>query len=180
MTQPTTPPAAPTTILILDVATSGFSPDKDVILEVAAILVDAGTLDVLDTHSAVVRAPEGTEVPDFHAALLAECLDPERSNSVKAVEGFLLAGQWTLADVLCIQALNNFDMNFLAKHMPTLHRALTKNKPRLELPALARVQAARGEAPYVCNNPKTHRAGDEAINVYEELVHYLAPAGGVA
>lgn len=171
MTAPNPAPDAargPTTILIIDLATSGYREATDVILEVACILVDAGTLDVIDTATAIVQAPADVTVPDFHEALLRECRS-DAACSLKATEGFLLAGQWTTADIVCNRALD-FDMRFLAKHMPTLARALAKKLP-IELKALAMVHAARGGAPYVSAYPRTLRAGDDAIAAYEELVH---------
>ncbi|MES2384517.1 MAG: hypothetical protein V4593_08205 [Pseudomonadota bacterium] len=162
------------TILIIDVATSGFRAEHDTILEVACILVDAGSLEVLQTTSSTIRHAAGSvTAPDFHAALLEECADPERSNSMKAVEGRLLAGPWTGADVLCNRALDYFDLKFLAKHMPTLHRALLKGSQLLELKALEVLHLARGGEPFVSSTPRTYRAADDAIAAYEELLHYV-------
>jgi oligoribonuclease (3'-5' exoribonuclease) len=162
------------TILIIDVATSGFRADTDTILEVSCILVDAGTLNVLDTCNVVIHHPEGSvTAPDFHSALLAECAHPDRL-SMRAAEGFLLAGQWTTADVVCNRALDYFDLKFLAKHMPTLHRAMLKGSHTLELKALEVLHVARGYAPYESGFPRTFRASDDAIAAYEELVHYMS------
>lgn len=159
-----------TTCLIIDVATSGFREATDTILEVACILVDAGTLDVIDTYSATVRQPADLKVPDFHAALLRECADPDRSNSMTAVEGRLLAGKWTTADLVCNRNLD-FDLRFLAKHMPTLAAALRK-KPAIELKALDRLYTALGGKPWASDAPRTYRAGDDAIAALEELSRY--------
>lgn len=165
-----------TTIAILDVATSGYREKHDQILEVACILVDAATFEVLETAHGVVHHDAGSvEAPDFHTALLRECA-LESASSLKATEGFLMAGPWTTADLLCNRALD-FDLRFLAVHMPTLHKALIKNKPQIELKALERVHAARGGQPYVSAMPRTFRASDDAIAAYEELVHYYS--GGV-
>lgn len=164
------PSPPPKTILLIKVATSGFSPENDTILEVACILADAGTLDVIDTCNVVVRHPAGSvRAHDFHEGLLAECADPERS-TMRAAEGFLLAGQWTTADVVCSRALD-FHMKFLAKHMPTLHAALIKySKPQLELKALEVLHVAADGTPFVSTAPKTYRAADEVLAAYEELV----------
>lgn len=169
---------ADTTLLIIDTATSGFREAIDTILEVACILVDASTLDVIDTHSATVRAPADLKVPDFHRALLQECVDPERSNSLGAVEGFLLAGPWTTADIICNRNLD-FDLRFLAKHMPTFAAALRK-KPAIELKAIERLAAALGAPVWSSSAPRTFRAGDDAIAAYEELSYYgVALLGGL-
>jgi oligoribonuclease (3'-5' exoribonuclease) len=161
-----------TTCLIIDLATSGFREALDTILEVAVILVDVGTLDVIDTYSATVRQPDGTKVPDFHKGLLAECVDPERSNSMGAVEGFLLAGQWTTADIICNRNLD-FDLRFLAKHVPTFAAALRK-KPAIELKALDQLYTALGGKPWKSDAPRTFRAGDDAIAALEELGRYAS------
>jgi hypothetical protein len=160
-----------TTLLIIDTATSDFR-ESGTILEVAVILVNAGTLDVIDTYSATVRQDPGLPVPDFHKALLAECADPELSNSMTAVEGRLLAGEWTTADLVCNRNLD-FDLRFLAKHMPTMAAALRK-KPQIELKALDRLYTALGGRPWVSTAPRTYRAGDDAIAALEELGHYAA------
>ncbi len=155
-----------TTLLVVDVATSGFREALDTILEVAVILVDAGTLDVIDTYSATIRQDPTAllGVPDFHKALLAECADPERSNSMGAVEGRLLAGQWTTADLVCNRNLD-FDLRFLAKHMPTFAATLRK-KPAIELKSLDKLYTALGG--------RTFRAPDDALAAYEELGQYAA------
>jgi oligoribonuclease (3'-5' exoribonuclease) len=169
------------TILILDVATSGYSPDNDHILEVACILAsaEAPTFDVIDICNVVVRHPSGSvKAPDFHEALLAECGQEDRS-SLKACEGFLLAGPWTTADVLCNRALD-FDLKFLAKQMPTLHRALTKNKPQIEIKALEVLHLAGGGRPYESTVSRTFRAADDAVAAYEELQWYYGARGAAA
>jgi oligoribonuclease (3'-5' exoribonuclease) len=172
----TTPPTAPaptptTTLLIIDLATSGYREATDTILEVAAILVDVATLDVIDTVTSLVRQEATLQVPDFHEGLLKECCNPLTANSMRAVEGFLLAGPWTTADLLCNRNLD-FDLRFLAKHMPTLHRALIKGRPQIELKALERLYAAMGGKPFVSAYPRTFRASDDAIAAYEELRWY--------
>lgn len=159
----------PTTILIIDLATSGYREATDVILEVAAILIDAGSLDVIDTVTALVQAGPDVTAPDFHEALLRECRS-DAACSLKATEGFLLAGPWTTADIVCNRVLD-FDMRFLAKHMPTLHRALAK-KPAIELKALAAMYTALGGKPFVDPYPRTYRAGDDAIAALGELSWY--------
>lgn len=163
-----------TRILFLDLATSGFSPDKDTILEVGVILADAGTFQIIDANCCVIKhAPGAVTAPDFHGPLLAECeSDGDGICSMKATEGFLLAGEWQNADVICNRALD-FDMLFLAKHMPILHARLNKNKPKLELKAIERVFRAQGSPAFVDDMPRTYRAGDEVIAAYKELAHYL-------
>jgi oligoribonuclease (3'-5' exoribonuclease) len=172
----TTPQHRDTQILLIDCATSGFREATDTILEVAVALVDARTLQVLDVHNSVVRHAAGSvKAPDFHEALLNECAGPD-AQSMAAVEGFLLAGPWTMADVVCNRALD-FDLRFLAKHMKLLHAALVKNsKPHLELKALERIHLARGGAQYE-PGPRTFRACDEVVEAYHELCLYASVLG---
>lgn len=178
-----------TTALVIDTATSGFREATDTILEVACILVElrgaageaVGGISVVDTYTATVRQPADLKVPDFHAALLRECADPERSNSMAAVEGRLLAGQWTTADLVCNRNLD-FDMRFLSKHMPTLAAALRK-RPHIELKALERLATALGVPPAPpTGTGRSYRAGDDVIAALEELTHYttLLMAGALA
>ncbi len=165
-------PANEATLLIVDVATNGFSPEKGTILEVACILISASTLDVIDAGSWVVaHAPGSITAPDFHEALLAECMSgADGIASMKATDGFLYAGQWATADIICNRALD-FDMLFMNKHLPLFAKALTKGKQHLELKALDLLHRARGGDPYVNPLPRTYRAGDDAIAALEELQH---------
>lgn len=167
-------PANEATLLIIDVATNGFSPEKDTILEVACILINAATLDVIDAGSWVIaHAPGSITAPDFHEKLLEECMSGGAGiASMKATDGFLYAAQWATADIIANRALN-FDMRFLNKHLPLFAKALTKNKQHLELKALDLLHRARGGAPYVNPLPRTYRAGDDAIAALEELQHIL-------
>ncbi len=163
----------PPTVLIIDVATSHFR-EPMCLLEVAVILVDCTTLEVLDTHSSICRAPSDTKIPPFHQALLQECSAPD-VNSVKAVEGFLLAGEWTRAAAVCNRNLD-FDLRVLKQHMPTLERGLPRLQVHLE--ALELVLGARGVLAFVDDFPRTYRAGDDAIAAYNELCHWAtAPRG---
>jgi oligoribonuclease (3'-5' exoribonuclease) len=162
------------TILILDVATTGFSPKADAILEIACILVDAGTLDVIDTCTHVVK--HGVEVldrkvPDFHEALLLECIEGEHARDLRTVEGLLLAGPWTTARVVCNFAVDYFDMAFLREHMPTLHKQLER-KLKLDTRSLAVLSAAAGHPAFLNTQPKTYRAADDAIAAFDELSYY--------
>lgn len=176
-----------TTVLILDLATSGYREATDTVLEVACILValsgaagDEPGLEVIDTYTATVRQPVDLPVPDFHKALLRECADPERSNSMTAVEGRLLAGQWTTADLVCNRNLD-FDMRFLSAKMPTFAAALRK-RPQIELKAVERLATALGVPAAPGPAARTYRAGDDAIAAYEEVAHYatLLLAGSLA
>ena len=159
-----------THILIIDVATSGFRVDLDTILEVACIVCDGANLDILDTCNYVVRQPGTLEVPDFHQPLLKECGGPE-ARSMAAVDGLLLAGPWSAVDVLCNRALD-FDLKFLLANMPDFHKAVTRNRPQLELKAFESLYVSVGGARFQSSMPRTYRAADDAVAAYEELAYY--------
>lgn len=161
------------TVLLLDVATSGTNPDKHTILEICFILVEICTLDVLETYSGVVRhtPADVADAPDFHKALVEECLHSEDATSMKGKEGFLLAGEWTTAKAVCNRHLD-FDLSFLKKHMPTLHRALPRTQ--IELKTQELLWTNRGKPKFVNPNPVTKRASDDAIAAYLELCHWAS------
>jgi DNA polymerase III alpha subunit (gram-positive type) len=162
------------TILILDVATTGFSPKGDAILEIACILLDAGTLDVIDTCTHVIKHDVSVldrKVPDFHEALLLECIEGEHAQDIRVVEGLLLAGPWLSARVIVNRNLEFFDMKFLAEHMPTFHKQLAR-KLTLDLRVLEVLYGSIGLPAYESKHPKTFRAGDEVINAYEEFSYF--------
>lgn len=162
------------TILFIDCATSGFSEHKDTILEVGCILADAATFDVIDAGSWPIAHEPGTvKAPDFHEPLLRECESgADGISGMLATAGFLYAGKWQQADIICNRALD-FDMRFLAVHMPVFHRALTKGKQHLEIKALELLFRAQGSPAWKDDMPRTYRAADEAIAAYKELAHYL-------
>lgn len=156
--------------LILDVATSGISAEKHTILEVATILVDVGTLDVIEVGDFIINHPPEVleKVPEFHRDLALECADPNRP-SMSTVEGALLAGPWTCAHMLINRNLW-FDLKFLGRHMPTLVRSLPGR--HMDLCDLTWLHRARGVPPYE-PGPRTFRASDDAIDTYMEMLHFL-------
>lgn len=160
------------TICIVYCATSGFNPTADVILECCTILVDATTLDVVDTANVLVQQPGDPPngCPDFHATLLAECVQSENAVRLSQLEGFLLAGPWSSAGAICCRALD-FQQKFLAHHMPAFTKACRWMLP-IELKSLELLGLARGAAPFQRSVPKTYRAADEACAAYEELCHW--------
>ncbi len=166
------------TILILDLATSGISEEKHTILEICCILVEIATLDVLETFSGVVRHTPAEVVGCYegHAALVQECLTSEDATSMKAKEGFLLAGPWSTAKAVCNRNLD-FDLKFLRKHMPTFCRALPKLQ--IELRTQELLWRARGVPEFVPSMPRTMRASDDAILAYEELTHWATGGKGL-
>lgn len=170
-------PAPPETLLVLDLATTGFSPANDVILECAALLVGCTPeFPILDHTTVLVRAGADVTAPDFHSALLQECQTSENAVTVGQLEGYLMAGPWTSARAVCNRALD-FEMEkFLPKHMPLLHGAL-KKKLAIELKALEAVAVAAGAPRYVSDTPRTFRASDEVVSAYEELRHYAGLMG---
>lgn len=168
-------PKDTSTLLVIDVATSGFRPESGQILEVACILVDGAALEVVDVYTGVIKhdAVAVAGAPDFHGPLVDECVSSAEAHSLRATEGFLLAGPWTTASLIVNRAIDDFDMKWLAKHMPTLHKELCRpGKLHLDLRALERLHTARGAAPFVDANPRTFRAADDALSAYEELIHW--------
>jgi oligoribonuclease (3'-5' exoribonuclease) len=168
------------TVLFLDVATSGFDPRKEVILEVAAILADLNTLEILHADSWVIRHAEGTvTAPAFHADLLALCAAPDDAATelaghpvnrpLRRLEGYLLAGPWTAASVVCARALD-FRLKFLKAHMPTLERALPRTHLEINQIELFAVEQCGAER--VQPEPRTYRAGDDCAASYEALMFY--------
>jgi oligoribonuclease (3'-5' exoribonuclease) len=166
------------TVLILDCATSGTNQDKHTILEFSCALVEISTLDVLETYSGVVRhtPADVADAPDFHKALVEECLHSEDATSMKGKEGFLLAGEWTTAKAVCNRHLD-FDLKFLAKHMPTFYRALPRTQ--IELKTQELIWTARGVPPFKPSMPRTMRASDDVVLAYEELVHWATGGKGL-
>lgn len=163
------------TITVLDLATTGFSPQKDVILEVCCLLVDASSLEVLETFATCIRHTEEVlaTAPDFHGELIRECAN---SNvTTRGAEGQLLAGPWSSSKVMVARALD-FRMRFLAEHMPTFFRSLKFVLP-IDLKALEALALARGVLPYKSELSRSYRAIDDAISAYEELCQYAVALG---
>lgn len=162
------------TILFIDAATSDWRETTGKILEVCCILADVATLEVIDTFSAVIaHEPDSFTAPDFHAGLLEECFGSTEAKPLAAVEGQLLAGPWTRADVICNRDLW-FDMKFFAAHMPLLHKALAR-KLHCELKVTAFMSEARGVKPFVNPKPRTYRAPDDCIAAMDEITYYYNP-----
>jgi oligoribonuclease (3'-5' exoribonuclease) len=167
------------TVLIFRVATSGLSEEKHTILEICCILVEIATLDVLETFSGVVRHTPAAVAGCYegHAALVQECLTSEDATSMKAKEGFLLAGPWSTAKAVCGRDLD-FHLKFLRKHMPTFARSLPRLQVELRTQEL--LWRARGVPEFVPSMNRTMRASDEAILNYEQLVHWTTGGKGLS
>jgi oligoribonuclease (3'-5' exoribonuclease) len=175
-----TTPVRRETLLFIDLASSGYDPRKDTILEVACILADLNTLEILHADSWVVRHAEGTvSAPDFHAALLVACAAPDDTadelaghpvnRPLRRLEGFLLAGPWTSASVVCSRALD-FRLKFLRAHMPTLERALPRTQ--LEINQIELFATEQCGAEKIVPGERTYRAGDDCAASYEALRYY--------
>ncbi len=95
---------------------------------------------------------------------------------MKAKEGFLLAGEWTTAKAVCNRHLD-FDLSFLKKHMPTLHRALPRMQ--IELKTQEMLWTARGVPAFPHEKNRTMRASDDAIAAYNELCHWATGGKGL-
>lgn len=162
-------------ITVLDIATTGFIPTKDVILETCCLLVDATTLEVLETHSQTIKHSEEVlaTAPDFHAELVKECANS--SVTTRAAEGNLLAGPWANSVVIAARALD-FRLKFLAEHMPTFFRSLKFVLP-IDLKALDALALAQGVQDFQSGVRRTYRAVDDAISSYEALMQYATALG---
>jgi oligoribonuclease (3'-5' exoribonuclease) len=173
--KPTSPDQSPL-LLLLDCATTGLNAETCTILEVAAILVDATTLDVIDTNSWVIRheAAAVKGAPDFHGDLVLECVQGEHAVSMARCEGELIAGMWLKASAVCNRAIY-FDRPFFTRYMPNAARYISKSE--IDINGLEILARARGGRPlYVSDVPRTYRATDDVIAAYEALVHYTTNA----
>jgi hypothetical protein len=160
-------------VLIVDVATSGFR-DDSLIMEVSCMLLDCRPpYDVLETFSGVVKHEPGTldGAPDFHAPLVQECYHSEDATRLPGKEGFLLAGPWSSAGAV----LNHdcgFTLKFLAKYMPLFFKSLPKCV--IDLKGVDLLLRSKGVPAYVPPaGGRSYRAADDVILAYEELVHLL-------
>lgn len=176
MPKKNTPPTPPTEhrpqILFLDLATSSFRAPSSVILEVAAILADAATLDVIATGAWLVKQdarPDGA--PDFHEQLIDACLSSPEAVSLARVEGELIAGPWLKADAVCNRNLY-FDRQFLVHHMPNAARYLPRAE--VDISGIEVLARALGVPAHVPGAARTYRAGDDVVDAYEALLHYRA------
>lgn len=160
------------TMLLLDVATSGFDPKKDVILEIAILLVSADpSLEVLDSAHHVVFHPaeDPLSVPEFHRTngLFAAT---EFGGGIRRVEAALLAGPWSRATRL-VGRSPDFERKFLSAHMPTFARGLPAAK--LDINDVEWFATTIGGVPAVPRTePRTYRAEDDVVEAYEALRHY--------
>ena len=153
---------------IIDVATSGFSPDKSYILEVAAFLVGFETLEIEDAYHGIVLPPDEAfeKLPEMHLrnGLAEECI--EKGRDVQAIEGELLAGPWGQA-MLMVNARTDFDRRFIAKHMPTFAAELPKRW--VDLTDVAWLSRRKFEPEIT----KSFRAVDDALLAHAELKCYF-------
>lgn len=172
------------TILLLDVATSGFDPKKDVLLELALLLFSADPgLEVLESvhhviqHDTYLAYSEGgtpdVKLPEFHLhnGLAAACAD---GTPIRKVEAALLAGPWATATRL-VGRNPDFERKFLAEHMPTFARGLPAAK--LDLNEVEWFATTIGGVPQLGRPARTYRAEDDVVEAYEALRYYSQPQG---
>jgi oligoribonuclease (3'-5' exoribonuclease) len=156
-------------ILLLDLATTGTNPEKDLVLEVAWILTRSPGFPILEADSVVVGwGQEDLAVrkpPAFHGRLLQESAESE-AVSIKRAQAHLLA--LPKFDVIANRRLD-FDLDFLRQDFPEFAKGL-RYVSRLDVKALGEVFGPLvGEFPAP---DRTHRAPDEVLWAYEEMVHY--------
>ncbi len=164
-------------ILLLDVATSGFDPEKDVVLEIALALVSAGpSLEILETGHHIVHC-EGEwdgdtalHVPEFHRTngLALDCW--HAGSPLRKIEAALLAGPWSSAARL-VNRNAAFDRKFVAKHLPTFAAGLPKQT--LDINELEYAATVLSGLDPVERPSRTYRAEDDLCEAYEALRYYL-------
>lgn len=163
------------TMLLLDVATSGFDPKKDVILEIALLLVSADpSLEVLDSaHHVVLHVGDETSVPEFHRTngLLAAT---EFGDGIRRIEAALLAGPWATATRF-VGRNPDFDRKFLAAHMPTFARGLPSQT--LDINQVEWFATTLGDVAQFVRPSRTYRAEDDVVETYEALRYYTQTEG---
>lgn len=166
-------------LLFLDIATSGFDPTADKLLELALMLVSSDAqLEVLEVAHHFVYHTEGDdlEVPDFHRknGLLLECFDPCGEGLEKRkLEALLLAGPWSSAERIVGRGVD-FDLKFLREHMPTFAAQLPTVRT-LDVNELEYIATVVGRAKRLERGERTYRAEDDLGEAYEAFRYYTAP-----
>jgi oligoribonuclease (3'-5' exoribonuclease) len=171
-------------LLFLDAATSGFDPRKDVILEIALMLVSATPeLEVLDVAHHLVSqggldafgdVDSGPDVPDFHRknGLALACFDG--GMPLRSIEAQLLAGPWSCAERVVGRGVD-FDMKFLRAHMPTFAEQLPQARV-LDVNELEYLATRIGRVAPLVRGERTYRAEDDLGEAYEAFRYYTAPS----
>lgn len=152
-------------IAVVHIASTGFRPEGQHILEVAAALLTPDAREVVDTFSSLVAAHPDFKVPPFHAALLQECAQlgvPE----LRAVEGALIARNWDIK-AICSRGLS-WQLEWIAAKMPSFIRTLRFALP-LELKALEMLSGVEHKGSF----NRTYRASDDVVLSVEELQSYV-------
>lgn len=155
-------------ILIIDVATSGVSVEKNVIMELCFLLVDNRNYEIVEDGSFVVYWPDGVpgKVPGFHATLAKECTDRDVTYTFDEIEAHLLA--LPKFQLIANRSID-FDLGFLRATFPEFCKQL-RYVPTLDIKGLG--VGLGGAAPEQDPATRTHRAPDEALAAYDELVFY--------
>lgn len=158
-----------TTWLWLDVATTGFHPKANRILEIACMLTTP-KLEIIETFAAVVQWDGAGDVPDFHVTNgLADAAVGPGALPLRKLEGRLLAGAWSRAERL-VNRHPAFDRAFLAEHMPTFAAGLPRASLNVdEVEAFVVETCGGAPAP---KPVRTYRAEDDLVEAYEALAYY--------
>lgn len=164
------------TLLLIDVATSGFDPKKDVLLEIALLLVSADpALEVVESESWIVAHPGGLHpsLPEFHRANgLQGLCESVAGMSLTRIEAALLSGPWARASRLVGRG-PDFERKFMSTHMPTFARQLPAATLDLnQVEYFATVVGGVSTVPRC--EPRTYRAEDDLVESYEALRYYQA------
>ncbi len=166
-----------TTLVFLDLETTGFHPQTDHILEIGAIAVD-DNLQYVSTFNVLMPIPEGFRlskpVHDLHEASgLLHALETKRLHTLDMAEEDLWRWlQRVNPDMKQIQLAGfsvPFDRAFIAHHMPRIDVALShrmvdvssiRTLCKMWKPSFVRAQAA------------SHRAVADCEEAIAELEHY--------
>lgn len=158
-------------LLFLDLATSGFDPQKDVILELALMLVSATPeLEVLEVAHHVVQHERQPEVPAFHAFLSTLCGSSE-AVPLRKLEAYLLSYPWSCAERVVGRGVD-FDLKFLRAHMPTFAEQLPRRV--LDVNDLEYLTTRIGRAAPLVRGERTYRVEDDLGEAYESFRYYTA------
>lgn len=170
-------------ILWLDLEMTGLSPEKDIILEVAAIVTD-WKFEEIDTYQGVIKCNELVVKKRFKANKIFWDANPEsrdglleqnkRGKPLKAIESeiieFIDNNFKTDAPVLLAGNSIHMDRRFIIKAWPKFDARL--HYRMLDVSAWKVVFEGKYKTKF--HKPDAHRALDDIRGSIEELKYYLA------
>lgn len=169
----------PQRLLWLDMEMSGLNPERDVILEVAAIVTDMNLVPLENYEKVIFQSPEALASMDewnqtHHKAsgLLAKIPNGSPQEQVEKELIDLLARHFNLQQEKVILAGNSIgqDRAFIQKHMPRLFSYLHYRV--LDVSSWKIIFESKYHKRF--EKRKTHRALDDIQESIEELSYYLS------